>query len=424
MEIKKKSQNVFKKSTTLTILAILTIYLSSFNNLSAKSENFPKIFRDLKPGPYNIGFSIKHTYDYSRTFKNGSNSKGISTQKKKFRPIQILVWYPAKKIKNPKYMQYKNYIYSRATLLDFNTPESSKKQLALKESKEMVFNKNIPGKREESIYKRILEKKVFAIRDAEPKPLSCPLIIVAPGSHTVSYVNAALCEYLASYGYIVASNPSLGHFTKSMTMDFIGLEAQTRDLEFVISKMRTYPNVDYSKIAIVGYSWSGLANVICAMRNTNINAIVSLDGSIVMANRQNLLKILPYYNPNSFDIPVMLFYAGLYGEKSPHDFSFYNSLKYSDAYLIQLKHLRHWHFGSNNIFLYMDTSFDKYAEGKKKVKIGYATMCKYTLNFLNAYLKKDNNAFTFLNNTIESNKIPSGTITIKSKKSKSKPLVN
>ncbi len=173
-----------------------------------------------------------------------------------------MIWYPAKEIKKPKYLKYKDYILSSATTFDFTPDDSSRKQLALKRSRDLVFNKNIPGKRDEAIYNEVLERNVLAIRDAEPKALSCPLILVVPGSHTPSFVNSALCEYLASNGYIVAANPSFGHFTESMTMDLMGLEAETRDLEFVMSEMRTYPHVDYSKIGIVGYSWGGLANAL------------------------------------------------------------------------------------------------------------------------------------------------------------------
>ncbi len=62
----------------------------------------------------------------------------------------------------------------------------------------------------------------------------------------------------------------------------------------------------------------------------------------------------------------MLFLAGLWGENNPHDLSFYRSLKYSDAYLIQVLHTGHWHFGSNNLFLYLDTSFESSTRGAQR----------------------------------------------------------
>jgi dienelactone hydrolase len=47
-----------------------------------------------------------------------------------------------------------------------------------------------------------------------------------------------------------------------------------------IGQAHAMPQADLSRIAVAGFSWGGLANVLAAARDDRIRALVSLDGSV------------------------------------------------------------------------------------------------------------------------------------------------
>jgi hypothetical protein len=63
--------------------------------------------------------------------------------------------------------------------------------------------------------------------------------------------------YLASHSYVVIAGPDMGATTRSMTMDLEGVEAQARDISFLIGFARTLPDADVSELAVAGFSWLG-----------------------------------------------------------------------------------------------------------------------------------------------------------------------
>ncbi|UOQ64545.1 hypothetical protein [Hymenobacter volaticus] len=59
-------------------------------------------FADLKPGPHGVGFRVVQQYDYARSYKDKTDLvTGKPYLGERARPVQTLVWYPARKVVTP-----------------------------------------------------------------------------------------------------------------------------------------------------------------------------------------------------------------------------------------------------------------------------------------------------------------------------------
>jgi dienelactone hydrolase len=256
-----------------------------------------------------------------------------------------------------------------------------------------------------------------------------PVIIYAPSYEASSIENFVLCEYLASHGYVVISSPSHGADTKYFTGGTgKDLEAQARDIEFLIHEALSLPYVDIDKIATAGFSFGGLSNVLAQMRNDQIKAIVSLDGSIRYNYKTlktspfaDITKVdVPFIHMAQKDIPEVVLKEDKIDPTLNYEFPFYDSLVHSNAYKLKFHDLTHSNFSSFGIlFRPRDKRQDKSDE---KIITSYRLVSNYTLHFLNAYLKNDASSLQFLENTPEQNGISASLLSKTSKKAIPKPF--
>ena len=82
--------------------------------------------------------------------------------------------------------------------------------------------------------KRTLKDSLWAVRDATAVNEPFPLVIYAPSFSAMAWENVDLCEYLASHGYVVVASTGLGAKARVMTNDLEGIDAQARDISFLI----------------------------------------------------------------------------------------------------------------------------------------------------------------------------------------------
>jgi hypothetical protein len=389
---------------------ILVLSLLCYSLIAQKEDTH--LLGDLKPGPQTVGFSVEHHYDYSRTFRKKEDSPEEIA-----RPVQILIWYPAQNDSVHKHMKYREYLFLAATELDFTPPDENREWALINQlSQRPMGEDKILG--DSPLFKNALDKDTLAIKNAVPSPGPFPLIIYAPGGGDQAFDNHILCEYLASNGYIVASCPSFGYDSREYGADHIGIESHIRDSEFVMAKLLLFSNVDKNRIGTIGYSWGGLSSVFFAMRNSRINALVSLDGAEHMSHRIKTMRSFPFF-PMIRKLKAASMHISVAGRT--HDFGFYKELKYSDAYHLHFPNLRHGLIGSRNLYLLMNPREDIPSPIKEYMNNGYAIICRYTLNFLNAYLKKDQNSQDFIQNSPEVNGIRRGMLIIESKKAQEIP---
>lgn len=345
----------------------------------------------LKSGKYEVGFKHYTVNDSTRTYRihNEFNNRLIK------RPIPISIWYPAKiEDSNSEQLTVLNYL------------EILKEEEEWKNLPNYFLLDWFPYLWNTSENNAHLSEKVNAFSNPTLLDRKFPVVVYAPSYQASSIENFALLEYLASNGYVVISSPSRGTDTRwlegGITRD---METQSRDVEFLLKEIYSYENINFEKVALMGFSFGGLSNAITVMKNKTIKAIVSLDGT----ERYNypVLEKSPYFNLDKFSIPYIHFAQKeipkevLTTEKIPEElnykFQLYDSLEYSNIHRYRFHDLTHSYFSSFGVlFANRDKRQDK---SDDKIMASYNLLCQHTLQFLNATLKNEKKASDFIENS-------------------------
>ena len=352
-----------------------------------------------KPGPYAVGLRVVDQYDFSRTYLPKIDAEGKPTPGERARPLQTLVWYPAAK-SGRKPMKVEDYSELLSTETSFNKPKLWGE-----------WKPWIEG------MKRTLKDSLWAVRDATAVNEPFPLVIYAPSFSAMAWENVDLCEYLASHGYVVVASTGLGAKARVMTNDLEGIDAQARDISFLIGYARTLPDANLSEIAVAGFSWGGISNLFAAARDNRIDALVALDGS--MRYYPGLVKNSGYVHPDEMTLPLLFFTQGAISlEEQAKDFAskdndgpnVLNAWTHGD--LITVDDMALTHVEHSSMFQRNEEIWKHYPENRKgdysraEGIVGYGWAARYTLEFLNAYLKHDAAATAFLKKTPAENGVP------------------
>lgn len=392
-----------------TLFTVLLIFLSenAIGQLSVKNLKLPY-------GEYTIGYQHQLKYDSSRSYNFIQKSANTDS----YRPMSISIWYPAVSAirSTSNYVKTLNY-------LEVYKLEKEWEQLPNEQLLNWFEYPNTPKNR------RILGESSMAFKNPEWQKGKFPVVIYSPGYEGSSVENFALCELLASHGYIVVASPGRGSddlYLNGGTL--IDIETQARDIEFLIGMVNGWEYTDKSKIAVMGFSFGGLSNVLTQMKNEQVKAIVSIDGSIKYQYKK--LKDSPFFSINKVDVPfIHLAQKDIPEEilKSDNldpglntDFKFFDDLKYSDAYAFKFHHLTHSNFTTLGVLLSnRDPRQDKSDE---KIMVSHKITSQYILHFLNGHLLSDSESIEFLKNDPEANGFEEQLISRKHKKANQKPV--
>jgi dienelactone hydrolase len=358
-----------------------------------------------KPGPDAVGLKVVEQYDFSRAYRSLTDELGKPYQGERARPLQTLIWYPAEK-SSGKPMTVGDYSDLLATETSFGNPELS-----------LDWKQWIDG------MKPTLKDSMWAVRNAPPLPGRFPVVIYAPSFSSMSWENADLCEYLASHGYLVLASPDMGATSRGMTSDLGGINAQAQDISFLIGYAQTLSNTEMSKIAVVGFSWGGISNLFAAARDNRIDALVALDGS--MRYFAGLVKAATDVHPEQMTIPMMFFTQGdtsletLAREHPNKDREGPNVLNaWTHGDLITVDDMALVHVEHSSMYQRNEDTWKGYPRSHKGDYsradgiVGYAWVARYTLVFLDAYLKHDAGAMEFLKKTPAEVGVPPHMMTI------------
>ena len=394
-------------------LAIVCLAVVS-NSVCCIAQSGP-IFKFMEtPGPYAVGLKVVEQYDYSRIYRPLTDELGKPNHGERARPLQTLVWYPAEKSAG-KPMTVGDYGSLLATETSFGESKLSDLQ-----------KKWIAG------MGPTLGMAMWAVRDAPLTPGRFPVVIYAPSFSNMSWENADLCEYLASYGYVVVASPNMGAVTRSMTGDLAGINAQAGDIAFLIGYAQTLQDTDMSAIAVAGFSWGAISNLFAAARDSRIDALVSLDGS--MRYFPGLVKQAGDVHPEQMAIPMLFFTQGeislednarmFSGEKNTGP-SVLNAWTHGDLITIDmmgLVHVEHSSMYQRNEDTWKDFPQQQKADYDRGDGItGYAWIARYTLKFLDAYLKHDAAAMAYLKKKPAENGVPKHFLTVNYRAAKGAP---
>jgi dienelactone hydrolase/predicted negative regulator of RcsB-dependent stress response len=345
-----------------------------------------------KPGPFAVGLKVVEQFDFSRSFHSATDELGKPYQGERARPLQTLIWYPAEK-NSGKPMTVGDYGDLLATEISFERPDLSPDWKQWLDSMKLT-----------------LKDSMWAVRNAPMQAGRFPVVIYAPSFSSMSWENADLCEYLASHGFVVVASPDMGATSRSMATDLNGINAQAQDISFLIGYAQTLPNTDMSEIAVSGFSWGGISNLFAAARDNRIDALVALDGS--MRYFPGLVKAATDVHPEQMTIPMLFFTQGPTSlEKQARDTinkdtdgpNVLNAWTHGDLITVDdmaLVHTQHSSMYQRNEDIWKGYLSNHKADYSRADGIvGYAWVARYTLEFLDAYLKHDAQAMAFLKKT-------------------------
>ncbi|GGG32521.1 hypothetical protein GCM10011344_36830 [Dokdonia pacifica] len=387
-------------------LTLLFFFISTLSHTLHSQTSLQDL--QLENGNYTVGFKHYTAVDSTRTYTPKSDINTTTV----FRPIPISIWYPSDAItKNEQSLAILNY-------MEVLKEEEEWEHLPNYFLLDWFYYKNTPTNQAH------LKEKTAAFKEIPFAKGTFPVIIYAPSFQASSIENFALCELLASHGYIVIASPSRGTTSKRFQKLELAIETQARDLEFLIKEISQYPISDTNRIATMGFSLGGLSNVLMQMRNTTIKANMSLDGTI--RYRPDIIKKSPFYDIKKVSVPFMHLAQkeipkNVMQERNMPDslnthFTFYDDLIASDAYKIRLHDLSHSYFSTLGVlFQERDPKQDK---SDPEIMASYKIATSYSLHFFNAYLKDDTTSLAFVTNTPKENQISDKLITIDSKKAK------
>ena len=382
--------------------------------LASSSASFadPLVFPGAA-GNYGVGLHVVQLVDRSRNFAAKTDLvTGQPTPGERGRPLQALVWYPTANSAGAP-LRYRDYLRLTATEERFGRSDTD-----ITRALATYLADNYPA-----LDRTALDQSMLARRDAPAAAGTFPVVIYAPGSSAAASDNADLCEYLASHGYLVVASASVGQHTRSMTVDLDGAEAQARDIAFLVGYAGTLPHADGTRIAAMGYSLGGLANVLAAAQDDRITALVSLDGSVRYFPA--LVQKAAYAVPERLALPML--YVGskprtaeaMNRYKQVPTASLMNDMKYADLYDVTMYFMEHAAFQSEALRLAPDQRFGEYT--REEALQAHGWMGRYVRAFLDAYLRNDAPAMAFMQATPKANGVPARMLAVDTHRAEGDP---
>ena len=340
----------------------------------------PQAWVGLPPGPHAVGYRGNWEMDSSRTYFPEATFEGRRLEGDRRRPVAVRIWYPAQRTaaRPLTYGDYRNLPAAtprlRALAQDWDAANKGIHDYAVRKftgSPEMLA--------------RLFASRMLAVKDAPPLPGRFPVVVYAGGANFSLDENPVLWEHLASHGYVVVTVPTQGPRTVNFSADAPGLEVLTRDLECALGLARQLPFADQDRIAATGFSFGGLAALLAASRNTDIDAVVGFDSSITSTSYSRPLLANPTWAVGRVAMPLLEFHAA--GPNLTR--SVLDELRYADRRSFELPGLDHVDF------INYPVAFHALGGVSPKglpisVRAGwYQAMARRTLDFLDAVLKGD-----------------------------------
>ena len=354
--------------------------------LHGESERRPRLWGDLAPGPYAVGFRALHALDKSRTWRVTRAYEKPFSPDLAGRPLRVTVWYPADRQRTAA-MHYGEYVHVPG-------PVAFADLDSILEKRDRAIAELSVGKGRLS---DLFATVVAAHPDAHPAEGHFPLVLYVGGLNADSTSNTVLAEYLASWGYVFAAIPLLGPTDEQpmQARTSPDLERTVRDLEFAWSLLRDVREVDGRRLAVIGHSLGGIEAVLFAMRNADVSAVVGLDGTYGFAGATSVLTGFYDYTPQRMRAAFLDLRRPDGDQGGAVDLSAVKSFRHSERTLVALKGMHHSDFGSfamiaNRFDLGSSPGYvDHYGWTRETGDRGYQNACAIVRDFLDQTLKHD-----------------------------------
>jgi dienelactone hydrolase len=279
-----------------------------------------------------VGFRVIEKRDASRPLKDATAG----------RPIQIALWYPAsgKGSSDAARMRFRDYMALGLSAKSFAAPAPEAVEQMLGEYRKFLLATGVDAVEAEAL----LATPMAAVRDAPAAEGSFPLVLLAPGNAQSAEDVAALAELLAARGFLAASVPSPTRISGPMQSEADipeKADEQASDLGFARQALRAQARE--GRIAVVGHSFGARSALLLAMRDSDVAAVVSLDGGIGAKTGAGLLEKSRGFSRERMRAALLHFYEELDPQMAP-DFTLIRSLDRSDRWLVRVSGMHHIHF--------------------------------------------------------------------------------
>lgn len=269
-----------EKKQSIVIICLLNLTLLRNEVICMDTQNafyFPK-----PTGSFAVGSTAYHLIDSARKNEFGNDPL------RPYRELMVQIWYPAQDAADA--IQPTQYAPDAIAYW-----KEKLRATSIADTTQLISLDNI----------FVYEKKDASLTHAQGP---FPLLIFSPGFAQMRTMNTALCEQVASYGYVVASidytyfsehvrfpdgRVTLGNV---QTVDSIEKEQHLmdmfiKDIAFVIKEMKILCGIDTNNIGIFGHSVGGSTALFATHAIPEIKAGLNIDGGI-FGNKE----LLAYFN--------------------------------------------------------------------------------------------------------------------------------
>ena len=365
-------------------LLLVSLFLNQAHSQTDQTASDP---HGYEPGVYSVGFRLIEEQDHSRAVTGGLSHSAAYA-----RPVRTYLWYPAEGTDDSPPMRFGRY----ASLAD---EDIWPVEIAGSLREELEYSgRALARSMGPQGFAALLQQPVLATEMAEALEGPFPLVVIGQGLYYESPVAfAALSEYLAGRGFVVATCPLVGTNSPLVRIDAQGLETQVRDLEFVIAQARRLSFVSQDRLGVFGFDMGGMAGLILAMRNKDVDAFVSVSSGILYQHPSGIPAGSPDYDPLRLRIPWLhsVPVAWTTQPQNSEAESLFETAVHSERYLLLTEGLGHVDYtsyalidGRSEMYGYWEASEPAVVEGNKAVS-------RYILNFFDAFLKQDSRSLAF-----------------------------
>lgn len=231
---------------------LLLVFTACLSSIDAQS-----LFHSALPsGTYAVGYSVLQIEDSTRTYAGRS------------RLLNTSLWFPAKADGRP--IRFKEYLNTEA-LNTGNIIDDTQ----LKVLMEQFLSRAIRNGANQKDLESLLQQKVLARSNDTKIDGGFPFVMVLQGGGRPAYTQFILNEWLASYGYIVASFTDLrASADRQLNSSITNALALSKDIQLVLDKLDI---TERTPKAIIGFSKAGEAILHHQSIHSAFDAMVFLD---------------------------------------------------------------------------------------------------------------------------------------------------